>query len=62
MFALSAVDCWIKPKTIKLVFAASPLSFIVALMSKTKDWLAFNQNNVSKMSNMLSLRVLFLLS
>ena len=35
----------VKPKTIKSVFVASPLSNAV-LTRKNKDWLARNQNNV----------------
>jgi hypothetical protein len=37
------VDCGFKPKTFKLVFAASPLSMHAALRRKSKDWLAQNQ-------------------
>ena len=38
----------VKPKTIKLVFVASPLSTkYAALMRKNNDWLARNQDNVS---------------
>jgi hypothetical protein len=35
----------LKPKTKKLVFVASPQA---ALKSKSNDWLARNQNNVSE--------------
>jgi len=41
---------WVKPKTIKLVFAASPLTKHVALRSKNK--LSLNQYNLSEWSNM----------
>jgi hypothetical protein len=46
------------PKIIKLVFVASLLS-MQALTSKSKDWLARNQNNVSKWSDMSNSRLLF---
>jgi hypothetical protein len=46
------------PKIIKLVFVASLLS-MHALTSKSKDWLARNQNNVSKWSDMSNSRLLF---
>jgi len=36
----------VKPKTIKLVFVASLVSTV--LRRKSKDWLAQNQDNVSK--------------
>jgi hypothetical protein len=39
----------VKPKTIKLVFVASPHA---ALRRKSKDWLARNQDNVSKWGDM----------
>jgi hypothetical protein len=39
----------VKPKTIKLVFVASPLS---TLRRKSKDGLAQNQNNVSEWGDM----------
>ena len=48
----------VKPKTIKLVFVASPLKH-AALRRKSKDWLALNQNNVSKWSDMSTCRLLF---
>ena len=47
----------VKPKTIKLVFAASPL--YVALRRKSEDWLAPNQNNVSEWSDMFIRGLLF---
>ena len=37
---------WVKPKVIKLVFAASHLKHKV-VKSKSKDWLTQNQDNVS---------------
>ena len=40
-----------KPKIIKLVFVASPLS-THPLRRKSKDWLARNQDNVSGYSEM----------
>jgi hypothetical protein len=46
------------PKIIKLVFVASLLS-MQALTSKSKNWLARNQNNVSKWSDMSNSRLLF---
>ena len=41
---------WVKPKTIKLVYVASPLSIELVLRRKGKDWLAEieNQDNVSE--------------
>ena len=45
----------VKPKTIKLVFVASPLS----KRRMNKDWLAWNQNNVSKWGDMSIYRLLF---
>ena len=47
-----------KPKTIKLVFVASPLKH-VALRRKGKDWLARNQDNVSEWDNVSSRGLLF---
>jgi hypothetical protein len=44
----------IKPRTIKWVFHASPLS-----RSKSKDWLARNQDNVSEWSDMSAHGLLF---
>jgi hypothetical protein len=44
-----AVDRRIKPKSIKLVFATSP----AVLMSKSKDWLAWNQHKVSLFTHVL---------
>jgi hypothetical protein len=38
-------------KTIKLVFVASPLNH-TALRWKSKDWLAWNQDNVSEWGDM----------
>ena len=40
----------VKPKTMKLVFVASPLT--PALRRKSKDWLARNQDNVSEWGDM----------
>jgi len=40
----------VKPKTMKLVFVASMLS--TALRRKSKDWLAWNQDNVSMWGDM----------
>jgi len=42
-----------------LVFVDSPLIKHAALMSKSKDWLARNQNNVSELGDM-SIRGLLL--
>ena len=36
----------VTPQTIKLVFVASPLDKHVALRTKSKDWLARNQDDV----------------
>jgi hypothetical protein len=49
VLTLIAVDCGfspdrIKPKTIKIIFFASPH---VALRRKSKDWLVLNQDNES---------------
>ena len=52
---LFCLECGrVKAKTVKLVFAASPLSMqhYGNLWSKIIDWLAQNQDNVSKRSNM----------
>jgi hypothetical protein len=35
----------VKPKDIKCAFAASPLRTHAVLISKRKDWLAWNQDN-----------------
>jgi hypothetical protein len=48
-----------KPKTIKLVFFASPLFKHAALRRESKDWLALNQNNVSQLSDMSTRGLLF---
>jgi hypothetical protein len=40
----------VKPKIMKLVFVASPLT--PALRRKNKDWLARNQDNVSEWGDM----------
>ena len=53
MLTSSVVYLWVcalvgpKPKTITLVFSAS-LANHAALRSKSKDWLARNQDNVSE--------------
>jgi hypothetical protein len=44
----------VKPKTIKLVFAASALS----MQSKSKDWLNWNQDNVSEWNNISTCELL----
>jgi hypothetical protein len=49
----------IKPKNIKLVFVASPLSKHAALRRKRKDWLARNLDNVSEWCDMSMLVLLF---
>ena len=51
----------VKPKTIKLVFVASPLSTAkhATLRRKSKDWLALNQDNVSKRGVMSFHRLMF---
>ena len=48
---VSVVDCGFKTRSCqtndnKLVFVVSPLSMQQYLRSKSKDWLAKNQNNV----------------
>ena len=48
---------WVKPKTMKLVFVASPLH--VALRGKSKDWLTRNQYNVLDWSDMSTWELLF---
>ena len=55
LLASSAVDRGsihgrVIPKTIKLVFVASPLNTLM-LRRKSKDWLARNQDNVSEWGN-----------
>ena len=55
VLASSVVDR-VKPKTMKLVCVASPH---VALRSKSKYWLARNQNNVSEWSDISILGLLF---
>jgi hypothetical protein len=59
VLTLGAVDLGsssgrVKPMTIKLVFVASPLSTHAAIRSKSKDWLAENQDNVSEWGDTLS--------
>jgi hypothetical protein len=49
----------VKPMTIKLVFVASPLSTHAAIRSKSKDWLAENQDNVSECGDMSTHKLLF---
>jgi hypothetical protein len=49
----------VKPKTIKLVFVASPLRTQHEGERKSKDWLAQNRDNVSKWDEMSIRRVLF---
>jgi hypothetical protein len=47
----SVVVYWCLPSlAIELIFAASLLNKHVALRSKSKDWLALNQENVSEWS------------
>ena len=47
-------------KTLKLVFAASPLSTkYAALRIKSRDWMARNQDNLSEFNNMSTYRLLF---
>jgi hypothetical protein len=48
----------VEPKTIKLVFVASPQMTQHAIRKKNKDWLARNQDNVSEWDDM-SIRRLF---
>jgi hypothetical protein len=48
----------IKAQNIKLVCVASPLKH-AALMSKSKDWLALNQNNVAEWGDMFIHGLLF---
>ena len=64
VLTLGAVDLGsssgrVKPMTIKLVFVASPLSTHAAIRSKSKDWLAENQDNVSECGDMSTHRLLF---
>ena len=46
---------WVKPKTMKLMFAASPLSTQNSVV-KAKTGLAWDQDNVSKWSDMSTKR------
>jgi hypothetical protein len=46
-----------KPKTIKLAFVASVEAALIR--RENKDWLALNQDKVSKWSNMSTHRLLF---
>jgi hypothetical protein len=48
---------WVKPKTKKLVFIASPLS--TQHKGERADWLARNQDNVSDGDDMSIRRLLF---
>jgi hypothetical protein len=50
--------CTKKTKTVKLVYVAPPLS-MKHLMSKSKDWMAQNQNNVSEWIDMSLTQSLF---
>jgi len=49
----------IKQKTTKLVFATSQLKKHIALRSKSKDWLAWNYDNVAEWRGMYTCRLLF---
>ena len=49
MYIVGLSPALVKTKTIKLVFVASKRT---ALMSKGKDWLAWNKDNLSEWSNM----------
>jgi hypothetical protein len=51
----------VKPKTIKLVFVASPLSY-AALTRKNKDWLAQNQDIVFVWGDDWTIKALWLIS
>ena len=42
---------WVKPKTCKISTCSFSTKYTV-LMSKSKNWLAWNQDNVSEWSNM----------
>ena len=57
MLASSAADRGFEPKTIKLVFVASPLS--TQHEGERADWLAQNQINVSEWRNMSTRGLLF---
>ena len=60
VLALSVVNRGFKPKTIKLIFVASPLSIQpTALRRKSKDWLAWNLDNVSEWGDMSICGLLF---
>jgi len=48
----------VKPKTITLVFVASPLQHS-ALRKRSKEWLAWNQDNVSEWATCLSVDCCF---
>ena len=50
VLASGAVYRWFEPKTIQLVFVASPIS--IALRRKSKDGLARNEDNVSEWGDM----------
>jgi hypothetical protein len=47
MLTLSAVDLWFVPRSTKLVFVSSTLKH-TALRRKSKDWMVWNQDNVSE--------------
>ena len=47
----------VKPKTMELVFCFSAKH--AALRSKSKEWLAWNRDNVSEWSDMSTRRLLF---
>jgi hypothetical protein len=48
----------VKPKIFKLVFIRCFCAKYVALMSKRKDWLPQNQENVSEQSKMSTCKIL----
>ena len=49
---------WVKPKTVKFVFVCFSAKH-AALRSKNKNWLAWNQDNVSELNNMSTCKLLF---
>ena len=49
----------VKPKTVKLVFVASPLSMEHYKWKKSKDWLAWNQDNESEWYDISTCALLF---
>ena len=58
MLDTSAINVGFKPKTTKLAFATSPLSLQQELLRLSKECLAWNEDNVSELSDMSTHRLL----